>query len=130
MLDRNRLIDPVVLSFVRFEQRVSLCAKRSSDVGHQNFGVYLLLNGVGQFSGGSWFSLILRNVTVLGRATVLSGWADNVRVGVILHALRTLRGSPQCGISATSGKVFLPQAWLAACCGATITNAPRWDGRK
>ena len=39
MLDRNRLIDPVVLSFVRFEQRVSLCAKRSSDVGHQNFGV-------------------------------------------------------------------------------------------
>ena len=51
MLDRNRLIDPVVLSFVRFEPRMSLGAKRGSDVGHQNLGVYLLLNGVGQFSG-------------------------------------------------------------------------------
>ena len=51
MLDRKRLIDPVVLSFVRFEPRMSLGAKRGSDVGHQYFGVYLLLNGVGQFSG-------------------------------------------------------------------------------
>ena len=51
MLDRNGLIDPVVLSFVRFEPRMSLGAKRSSEVGHQNLGVYLLLNGVGQFSG-------------------------------------------------------------------------------
>ena len=51
MLDCNRLIDPVVLSFARFEPRVSLGAKRCSDVGHQNLGMDLLLDGVGQFSG-------------------------------------------------------------------------------
>ena len=51
MLDCNRLIDPVVLSFARFEPRVSLGAKRCSDVGHQNLGMNLLLDGVGQFSG-------------------------------------------------------------------------------
>ena len=51
MLDSKRLIDPVVLSFVRLEPSLSLAAKRGSEVGHQNLGVYLLLNGVGQFSG-------------------------------------------------------------------------------
>ena len=35
MLDRNRLIDPVMLSFVRLEPRVGLGAKRSSDVGRR-----------------------------------------------------------------------------------------------
>lgn len=48
MLDRNRLIDPVMLSFVSFESRVSLGAKRCSDIGHQNLGVDLLLDGAGQ----------------------------------------------------------------------------------
>ena len=51
MLDRNRLINPAILIFVSFESCVSLGAKRGSDVGYQNLGVYLLLNGAGQLSG-------------------------------------------------------------------------------
>ena len=50
MLDCDRLIDPVVLSFVIVEPRVGLGAKCRSDVGHQNLGMDLLFDGVGQFS--------------------------------------------------------------------------------
>ena len=53
MLDCNRLIGPVVVSFARFEPRVSLGATLCSDVGHQSLGMDLLLNGVGQFPGES-----------------------------------------------------------------------------
>ena len=50
MLDGDRLIDPVVLSFVIVEPRVSLGAKCRSDVGDQDLGMNLLLDGVGQFT--------------------------------------------------------------------------------
>ena len=48
MLDRNCLIDPVMFGFASFELRVSLGAKRCGDVGHQDLGVDLLLDGAGQ----------------------------------------------------------------------------------
>ena len=51
MLDRNRLINAVMRSFALVEALVGLSAKCRSNVGHQDLGVNLLLDGVGQFTG-------------------------------------------------------------------------------
>ena len=50
MLDCDRLIDPVVLGLVVGEPLVRLRAQRRGDVGHQNFGVNFLLDGVRQLT--------------------------------------------------------------------------------